>query len=225
MTRILAAPALLMALAGCATPLHTAPPPLFTAAPDAGITAPLTNWQINAARTEPGPPVLTIHPDGAHVTGLPYPSLCIRRPGDDPRLPVRTCTPGSVRDDITQGNIGQTICNKNWSTDTIRPPKAETDRLKTAVMRAYGVPESQRVRTELDHAVPLWLGGSNDVTNFQAQISDIPNARPPFRNTKDDTETRLHDAVCSHQVTLAAAQWAIAVDWTTAETTLGLHTR
>jgi hypothetical protein len=219
--RILAALAMLMALAGCAAAPHTAPPPLFTVAPDAGITAPLTDQRI----AEPGSPVLTVHPNANHVTGLPYPSLCVRRPGDDPRLPVKACTPGSVRDDITQDNIGQTICNKDWSTDTIRPPKPETDRLKTIVMRAYGVSESQRARTELDHAVPLWLGGSNDVTNFQAQVSDIPNARPPFRNTKDDTETRLHTAVCTHQVTLAAAQWAIAVDWTTAETTLGLHTR
>lgn len=221
MIRILAALAMLVALASCTA----APTPWPTAAPDAGIAAPLTSAEINAARVTPGPPVLTIHPNGAHVTGLPYPSLCIRRPGDDPRLPVRVCTPGSVRDDITQDSIGQTICNKNWSTDTIRPPKAETDRLKTAVMHAYGVPESQRASTELDHGVPLWLGGSDDVTNFWAEPSDIPNVSPPFRNTKDGTEIRLHTAVCTHQVTLAAAQWAVAVDWTTAEATLGLHTR
>jgi hypothetical protein len=221
-TRILATLAVLTAvLTGCGPAAGQVSEFESTAAPDAGITAPLTNQQINAARTEPGPPVLTVATNGAHVTGLPYPTACIHLPGDDPKLPTRVCTPGSVRGDITDA----TICAKGWSTDTIRPPKAETDRLKTAVMRAQGVPESQRASTELDHLVPLELGGSNDVTNFWAQPSDIPGARPAWRNTKDRIEGDLRDAVCSHQVTLAAAQWAIAVNWATAETTLGLHTR
>lgn len=213
--------ALAVLVAGCAA---TPQRPHYVLPPDAGVGAPLTNEQIAAARTTPGPPVLVVHPNGNHVTGLPYPKSCPRQPGDDPRLPVRVCTPGSVRDDITQDNIGQTICSTTWTTDVIRPPKAETDRLKGYVMAAYGVPPSMRSRTELDHHVPLTLAGSNDVTNFDAQVSDIPNASPPFRNTKDDVERRLNAAVCTHRVTLAAAQWAIAVNWTTAEANLGLHT-
>jgi hypothetical protein len=35
-------------------------------------------------------------------------------------------------------------------------------------------------------------------------------------------ETKLHTAVCSGQVTLAAAQQAIVTDWTTAFSRLGL---
>jgi hypothetical protein len=41
-------------------------------------------------------------------------------------------------------------------------------------------------------------------------------------NNKDKTETHLHTAVCKGQVTLAAAQQAIASDWTTAEAKLGI---
>lgn len=219
-TRILAALALTTALVGCSAspdkpPYVIAP----SAAPDAGIAAPLTNEQIVAARTDPGPPVLVIHPNANHVTGTPYPTSCIRWPGDDPKLPVRTCTPGSVRDDITVA----TLCAQGWSTDTIRPPRTETDALKTFVMRAYAIPTAQRATTELDHLVPLELGGSDDVTNFWAEPSDLPGHT--FRNLKDGVEGRLRLAVCAHRVTLAAAQWAIAVNWQTAEKTLGLHTR
>lgn len=209
-----------LALSGCTADNGT---PAFrvTTPPDVGVSAPYTDAQLAARRVD-HPGVLTINPNGNHVTGTPYPSLCTRLPGADPTLPVRTCTPGSVRSDITQATIDQTLCDSHWSTSSIRPPKAETDALKTAVMRAYGVPASKRASTELDHAVPLELGGSDDVTNFWAQVSDIPNARPPYRNTKDNVEGWLHDAVCAHQVTLAAAQWAIAMNWHTAMTTLGL---
>jgi hypothetical protein len=128
-----------------------------------------------------------------------------------------------VRDDIT--DINATICNPNWRTGAIRPPQGETDSLKTIAMHAYGIPPNQRPRVELDHLIPLELLGSDDITNLSPEVSDIPNARPPFRNTKDGVEGRLHAAVCAHQVTLAAAQWAIAVNWVTAEANLGLHTR
>jgi hypothetical protein len=205
-------------LAGCT---NQAPAFRVTTPPDAGINTPPTDAQL-AAHRDDHPGVLTITPNGNHVTGLPYPSLCVRPTGADPSLPVRACTPGSVRSDITQDNIDQTICNPAWSTQTIRPPKDETDALKTAAMHAYGVPPSQRAKTELDHDVPLWLGGSDDVTNFWPQVSDIPNANPPYRNTKDDIEGWLHDGVCQRKVTLAAAQWAIAINWHTAMATLGL---
>jgi hypothetical protein len=155
----------------------------------------------------------------SHVTGT-YPNHCTYASADNHRLPARSCTPGSVRSDITDDTINRTICNPNWSTRTIRPPKAETDQLKTAAMLAYDVPPAQRRNTELDHDVPLWLGGSNDVTNLWPQVSDIPGGG--FRNTKDDVEGRLHTAVCAHRVTLRAAQIAIAADWTTAETRLHL---
>jgi len=210
---------LLVAAAGCGGGDHKPFP--YRIPPDVGVPAPVTN-DVYVAHRDDHPGVLTVTPNGAHVTGLPYPSLCVRPPGADPRLPVRTCTPGSVRSDITQANIDQTLCNSAWSTSLIRPPKAETDALKTVVMRAYGVPASLRYKTELDHAVPLELAGSDDVTNFSAEISDIPNGKPAYRNTKDDIEGWLHDAVCQRKVSLAAAQWAIGINWTTAMETLGL---
>ncbi|MFI9648393.1 hypothetical protein ACIHAA_19105 [Streptomyces sp. NPDC052040] len=43
-----------------------------------------------------------------------------------------------------------------------------------------------------------------------------------INNKTDPVETKLHTAVCSGKVTLAAAQEAIATDWTTALSKLGL---
>jgi hypothetical protein len=78
---------------------------------------------------------------------------------------------------------------------------------------AYRTPHSQR--TELDHLVPLELGGSNDATNLWSE-------RPPTPNPKDKVEDALNAAVCQGRVSLAAAQHAIAADWLTAEEKLGL---
>jgi hypothetical protein len=44
-------------------------------------------------------------------------------------------------------------------------------------------------------------------------------------NPKDLLERLLHDAVCAHTVTLAAAQQAIAADWMSATQRLGLSGR
>ena len=75
------------------------------------------------------------------------------------------------------------------------------------------LPRSER--TELDHLVPLELGGSNDATNLWPEY-------PPTPNPKDKVENTLNAAVCDGRVSLAAAQKAIAADWLTAEKKLGL---
>jgi len=98
----------------------------------------------------------------------------------------------------------------------VRPPVSQTDKAKRSLYTAYGV--SSGTGSELDHLVSLEIGGSNDEANLWPEIGKIPNA-------KDKVENDLHDAVCSGKVTLVAAQQAIASDWTTAETRLGLKSR
>jgi hypothetical protein len=61
----------------------------------------------------------------------------------------------------------------------------------------------------------LELGGSNDATNLWPE-------KPPTPNPKDKVEQVLNHGVCDGRVSLAAAQLAIARDWLTAESTLGL---
>ncbi len=63
---------------------------------------------------------------------------------------------------------------------------------------------------EYDHLVPLELGGDpNDPRNLWVEPGESPNP-------KDGIESKLHQLVCEGRVPLAAAQGAIANDWTTA---------
>ena len=76
--------------------------------------------------------------------------------------------------------------------------------------------------------MPLGLGGASDTRNLwpepdQGTPEQFDPQDPYGINAKDGVEDRLHDAVCrTRQVSLAAAQHAIAADWTTAETRLGV---
>jgi hypothetical protein len=127
------------------------------------------------------------------------------------QLPDPRCTPGSIDPAVTQQNIRSTICRHGY-TRTVRPPESQTERFKFDVAYpAYGTSG----RTELDHLVPLELGGSNDATNLWPE-------KPPTPNPKDSVERALNRAVCDGTITLAAAQQAIAANWTTAEARLGL---
>ena len=148
--------------------------------------------------------------DPGRVTGTIHGHCSYR---DHGQLPDTRCTPGSIDPAVKQADIGSTICKKGW-TATVRPPESQTERFKYDVAYpAYGTPQSER--TELDHLVPLELGGSNDATNLWPE-------HPPTPNPKDKVEDVLNAAVCDGRVKLAAAQAAIAADWLTAEKKLGL---
>jgi hypothetical protein len=132
------------------------------------------------------------------------PGQCHARDGG--HLPDPACTPGSTDPAVTQATIRTTICVRGW-TATIRPPASETTALKHGTAYpAYGIP--QGTVSELDHLVPLELGGSNDVTNLWPEAGAIPNA-------KDPAENDLTADVCAGELTLTAAQAAIAADWET----------
>lgn len=177
--------------------------------------------QSSASATEPAPSVLVL-PASGHVTGLPYPARCAMRHAANGRwLPDPVCTPGAASAAVRQDNIHSTICMTGY-TASVRAPEAETARVKTTAMRSYNQPVPGRTTTELDHQVPLELGGSNDVKNLWPEPSDIPNGG--YRNTKDSVERSLHSAVCAThpRITLVQAQNAINDDWTTALAVLHL---
>ncbi|HAM01624.1 MAG TPA: hypothetical protein DCQ30_05275 [Acidimicrobiaceae bacterium] len=161
--------------------------------------------------TSPGSQAgLVVISDPGQVTGTIH-GTCHYRDGGE--LPDPHCTPGSIDPAVTQANIHQTICISGY-TRKVRPPASETDRFKYDVAYpAYGTPQTEK--TELDHLVSLELGGSNDAANLWPED-------PPSPNSKDEVEDALHRAVCDGRVTLAAAQRAIAGDWLTAESVLGL---
>ena len=194
-------------LAGCGSPSPTVgvQPPR---SPVSGATV-----SAAAAASPSGAPLVV--PSSGHVSGV-YPARCH---APDLEHPDPTCTPGAVQASVTQASIASTICRHGW-TGTVRAPEAETGKVKKAAMLAYGLPVSGSKTTELDHFVPLELGGANDVRNLWPEPSDEPGHG--VANTKDKVENHLNAAVCRGQVPLGAAQQAIAADWTTAEQHLGL---
>jgi hypothetical protein len=78
--------------------------------------------------------------------------------------------------------------------------------VKRLVYAEYGTAPSTPGSYEVDHLVPLELGGSNTIANLWPQIA-------PGYHEKDQVENELHDAVCGGSIGLHTAQLAIARDW------------
>ena len=126
-------------------------------------------------------------------------------------LPDARCTPGAVNPLVTQATISSTICVSGYTT-SIRPPESVTEPEKAGSAAAYGYTGSFHT-AEYDHLISLELGGDpNDPANLWVEPNDRPGATTTS-NTKDVLENRLHDLVCSGQLTLDAARQAIATNW------------
>ncbi|GHI40054.1 hypothetical protein [Streptomyces violascens] len=133
-------------------------------------------------------------------------------------LPDPVCTPGAWNPDVTQETIGSTICVSGW-TSTVRPPTSYTNPLKIQQIADYGYSDTSTADYEEDHLIPLELGGApRDPQNLwpEPRYGDEPAA------SKDSVENQLKTAVCNGQVGLDDARNAIATDWTTALSAVGL---
>jgi hypothetical protein len=117
--------------------------------------------------------------------------------------PDRRCSPGAYSAGLTDA----VLCSPGFRTSAIRNvPESE----KFAVEREYGMASGHYGSSlEIDHIVSLELGGSNDVANL---FPERLYAHPGYR-AKDRLENRLHDLVCSGQMSLRDAQRGIASDW------------
>lgn len=90
---------------------------------------------------------------------------------------------------------------------------------KNKVYADYHISHHGTGEYEIDHIVPLELGGSNDISNLFPQPAE---PRPGFHE-KDTLENTLHDLVCAGKLDLATAQRDIASDWYAAYLTYVLH--
>jgi len=143
----------------------------------------------NAAKTDPAASSASIT---CHIRGV---------------LPDPVCTPGVANPQVTQANIGQTICVRGW-TKTVRPPVSFTSALKRQQIVQYGYVDTNPAHYEEDHLISLELGGApRDPRNLWPE----PGASP---NPKDHIENLLHDRVCSGALSLALAQREISTQWT-----------
>jgi len=120
----------------------------------------------------------------------------------DGPYPDHSCTPGAVFADATAADT----CVAGY-TATVRNVSAKT---KKEVFEEYGMTYPQPTGAyEVDHFIPLALGGSNDIANL------FPEAAAPIPgfHEKDIVEVFLQGEVCSGRTTLGAAQRQISTDW------------
>ena len=82
-------------------------------------------------------------------------------------------------------------------------------------MTEYGLPPGPHPDFEIDHLIPLGIGGADDVRNLwpepRRSIEPEWNAE-----AKDRLEWRLRDLVCSGALNVREAQRSISEDWTEA---------
>lgn len=96
------------------------------------------------------------------------------------------------------------ICKSGYSASVRNVAQA----LKDRVFTEYGITTHSGSTYEVDHLVPLELGGSNSIANLFPEA-----ARPtPGFHEKDRLENRAHDRVCAGARALRATQRSIAKD-------------
>ncbi len=117
-------------------------------------------------------------------------------------LPDHGCTPGTIFANATP----EIICVSGY-TKKVRSVSTAT---KKRMYLAYGVSYPQPTGSyEVDHLIPLELGGSNETANLFPEAAD---PKPGFKE-KDVVEDYLHDEVCAGHLDLHAAQIQIADNW------------
>jgi hypothetical protein len=164
-------------------PGPTVPPPTQIAAPTAAASPMTVAPTLKENYTGPSFPMPQLHYDPAHAI-LP-----------DPKL-----TPGDVFPDATKDDV----CTPGWSSEH----RHVTESMRDQVYSEYGRTRGPGC-CEVDHLIPLELGGSNDIKNLWPQ----PDDPRPGDAEKDSLENDLHARVCRGEISLADAQKCIASNW------------
>lgn len=118
-----------------------------------------------------------------------------------PTTPDPAKTPGDVL--TTDASL---VCQKGYSSAVRDVPLA----LKHEVYRLYGIEKGPGEDWEIDHLIPLGLGGSNSIRNLWPQAGFT---NPWNYHAKDRLENALHYLVCHGELPLPVVQRAMAKDW------------
>jgi hypothetical protein len=121
--------------------------------------------------------------------------------------PDPTLTPGAVRTtDVAD------VCTHG--TNQLRHmSRGRSD----AILAEYGLPAGPHEAYEIDHLIPLGIGGSDDDANLWPEPRQMIEADWPAER-KDELEWKLRYLICSGKLEIGVAQRAIADDWTMAWT-------
>jgi hypothetical protein len=120
-------------------------------------------------------------------------------------VPDPVLTPGAVRTvDVVEICSTGTRELRHWS-------RVRDDR----IMIEYGLAPGAHPDFEIDHLIPLGIGGADDDKNLwpepRRSIEPTWNAE-----RKDRLEHRLRDLICGGELDVSAAQREISEDWTEA---------
>lgn len=116
-------------------------------------------------------------------------------------LPDKDCTPGAIFENATK----EEICITGYSA-TVRNVSVS---LKKKVFTQYGIKYPVPFGSyEVDHLIPLALGGSNDIANLWPKSADYPGFYE-----KNITGNYLKEEVCRGSIALSVAQERIANNW------------
>jgi hypothetical protein len=117
-------------------------------------------------------------------------------------LPNARLTPGATFAGVTAAEV----CTSGWATAHRHVTAAQYHE----VYGEYGIRYPEPFGAyELDHLIPLELGGDNANANLWPE----PASPTPGFHQKDDLENALHDLVCGRSLSLATAQHDIASNW------------
>ncbi|MDE1874762.1 MAG: HNH endonuclease [Patescibacteria group bacterium] len=143
----------------------------------------------------------TLHIDAAAPAPLPIRTKAAQCATHGP-YPDRACTPGLARTGIERSDI----CRSGYTKTARNVPVS----LKKSVYAEYGLSYPQAPNAyEVDHLVPIELGGSNDIANLFPEAA----APAPGFHEKDLVEDYLGQEMCAGRVDLTVAQSLIATDW------------
>jgi hypothetical protein len=129
-------------------------------------------------------------------------------------LPDPACTPG----DILPENTVDVLCGPSFRTAVIRG-SGTTPLQKRSVYRMYGIHPPMLNKganqvCEIDHLVPLELGGADTIANLWPECSEgYAGWNGAGFREKDQFENYLHREVCARRMSLAEAQIEISTDW------------
>lgn len=142
---------------------------------------------------------------------LLFSTLCVAQ------LPNHRLTPGVIR---VTGAAGQKeICAAGFRTG---PFRLTTAAMKKQVCAEYHVTRCPKQgEMEIDHLVPLELGGKDDVRNLWVQFAKYADGSPGF-HVKDQLENELHRRVCKEGMPLPDAQKCLQGNWIRCYKKLGL---
>ena len=165
----------------------------------------LSGCEINISTNGNNNPLIGLTPSSntpqtggtTHLGAQTKTSGCVAHGG----LPDSACTPGAVFPNATT----QQICDYGYASSVRNVPYSEKEQAYTE----YGIRYHSPGQYEVDHLIPLELGGSNDIANLWPEAA---SPKPGFHE-KDKVENYLHDQVCSGAMSLRDAQNQIATNW------------